>query len=187
MRRAGGVLLLGSATPSLESYAAAQGRADRAASSCRTRARRSRCPTCASSTCGKEFESGNRGIFSSAARAGAWRAARARREERPLREPARQRRRSLLCRSCGHVPAVPALQRRARRAPRRRPAALPLLRLSDADSAALPGVRIGDDSRVRRSARSAWPKKCARLFPRARACCAWIPTRPRASAITRAF
>ena len=115
-------------------------------SRCTSAPRRSRCPRSASSISRKEFESGNRGIFSSAlVQALGERLERG--EKSLLFVNRRGSAGALLCRSCGRLAAVPALQRRALGASQRTIAALPLLRLPDADSARVPGVRLRKRSR----------------------------------------
>ncbi len=105
MRQAGGVLILGSATPSLESHAAAK--ADRIALlELRERATAQPLPDVRIVDLRKEFESGNRGIFSAALVQ-----ALGERLERGEKSLVFVNRRgsagALLCRSCGNSPHCP--------------------------------------------------------------------------------
>ena len=167
MRPRGGVLVLGSATPSLESYAAAKaGRI--ALLELRERATAQPLPAVRVVDLRREFEGGNRRIFGSALVQALGERLGARREERALRQPPRKRRLVAL----PHLrlrAAVPALQRLALGASQRGAAALPLLRLSGADSGALPGLRHGGDARVRRRHRARRRRSAAALSGRARA------------------
>ncbi|MHB8147018.1 MAG: replication restart helicase PriA [Vulcanimicrobiaceae bacterium] len=105
MRRAGGVLLLGSATPSLESYAAATaGRIGLLV--LRERATAQAMPSVRIVDLGTEFEAGNRRVFS-----GSLVQALADRIERGQKSVLFVNRRGsasfVLCRSCGNVPECP--------------------------------------------------------------------------------
>lgn len=105
MRRASGVLVLGSATPSLESFAAANaGRIGLLR--LRERATRAPLPTVHVVDLAREFESGNRRIFS-APLIQALEARLQRREKSVLFVNRRGSAGFLLCRSCGHVPECP--------------------------------------------------------------------------------
>ena len=105
MRRENGVLLLGSATPSLESYAAAKaGRTELL--ELRERATQAPLPAVTIVDLGQEFESGNRRIFSTAlVQALDQRLARG--EKAVLFVNRRGSAGFLLCRTCGHVPQCP--------------------------------------------------------------------------------
>jgi primosomal protein N' (replication factor Y) (superfamily II helicase) len=105
MRKENGVLLLGSATPSLESYSAAKaGRI--ALLELRERATAQPLPEVRIVDLRAEFESGNRGIFSSAlVQALGERLARG--EKSLLFVNRRGSASALLCRSCGHSPHCP--------------------------------------------------------------------------------
>ncbi|HYL27377.1 MAG TPA: primosomal protein N' [Candidatus Nitrosotalea sp.] len=105
MRHEGGVLLLGSATPSLESYAAAlQGRI--AMLELPARATAQPLPRVRVVDLRKEFESGNRGIFSSALVQGL--ADRLQRGEKSLLFVNRRGSAGAqICRTCGTVPHCP--------------------------------------------------------------------------------
>ncbi len=105
MRRENGLLLLGSATPSLESYAAGvQGRIH--VLTLRERATAQPLPDVRVVDLRKEFEAGNRGIFSSAL-VQALGARLERGEKSLLFVNRRGSGSSLLCRSCGNAPQCP--------------------------------------------------------------------------------
>ncbi|HEY9085724.1 MAG TPA: primosomal protein N' [Candidatus Tyrphobacter sp.] len=105
MRRENGVLLLGSATPSLESYAAARARRI-ALIELRERASRQPMPQVEVVDLGTEFTAGNRRIFSIAlTQAIAERLERG--EKSVLFVNRRGSARFLLCRNCGAVPECP--------------------------------------------------------------------------------
>ena len=133
----------------------------------------------------KEFESGNRGIFSSAlVQALGERLERG--EKSLLFVNRRGSAGALLCRSCGDSPQCPrcSVALSVHRGER-------LLRCHYCDYQApipqrLPGLRIGSDPRARSRHRTRGRRSASPLSASARAC-AWIPTRRRASAITRAF
>ena len=134
------MLLLGSATPSLESYAAAkQGRI--ALLELRKRAGAQPMPDVAVVDLRAEFESGNRAIFSDALVQALSEPALPRREEHSLRQSSRQRGFADLP-YLRNGPAVPALQHSALRAPRRRAPTLSLLRFSNADREGVSDVRL---------------------------------------------
>jgi primosomal protein N' (replication factor Y) (superfamily II helicase) len=105
MKREGGVLLLGSATPSLESYAAAKsGRI--ALLELRERATAQPLPDVRIVDLREEFASGNRGVFSSALVQGL--GERLRRGEKSLLFVNRRGSAgALVCRSCGNAPHCP--------------------------------------------------------------------------------
>ncbi len=105
MRRAGGVLLLGSATPSLESYEAAK-RGKIALIEMKERATAQAMPAVSIVDLAKEFESGNKRIFSSAlVQAIGDRLERG--EKCVLFVNRRGSAGFLLCRACGFVPECP--------------------------------------------------------------------------------
>ncbi len=105
MRAAGGVLLLGSATPSLEAYEAAR-RERIALIALRKRATAQAMPSVAIIDLAKEFESGNRRIFSTMLTQSL--ADRLERGEKTvLFVNRRGSARFLLCRTCGFVPQCP--------------------------------------------------------------------------------
>jgi primosomal protein N' (replication factor Y) len=105
MKREGGVLLLGSATPSVESYAAAQARRIELLEM-RARATALPLPAVEIVDLAKEFEAGNKRIFSTAL-AEALRATIDRGEKAVLFINRRGSARFVLCRTCGHVPECP--------------------------------------------------------------------------------
>jgi primosomal protein N' (replication factor Y) (superfamily II helicase) len=105
MRYEGGVLVLGSATPSLESYAAAKS-GKIALLELHERATAQPLPDVRIVDLRKEFERGNRGIFSSALIQSL--GARLERDEKSLLFVNRRgSAASLLCRSCGNAPECP--------------------------------------------------------------------------------
>lgn len=105
MRHAGGVLLLGSATPSLETYAAAQaGKIELI--ELRERATKQPLPDVRVVDLTREFESGNRGIFS-AALVQALGERLERGEKSVLFVNRRGSAGCVLCRNCGSVPGCP--------------------------------------------------------------------------------
>lgn len=105
MKRASGVLLLGSATPSFESYAAAiDGRI--ALLELRSRATAQPMPSVCIVDLTKEFEAGNKRIFSSAL-VQALDERLQRREKAVLFVNRRGSANFLLCRTCGNVPECP--------------------------------------------------------------------------------
>jgi primosomal protein N' (replication factor Y) (superfamily II helicase) len=105
MQHAGGVLLLGSATPSLETYAAARaGRIELIA--LRERATKQSLPDVRIVDLTREFESGNRGIFS-AALVQALGERLERGEKSVLFVNRRGSAGCVLCRNCGSVPGCP--------------------------------------------------------------------------------
>ncbi|HEV7178304.1 MAG TPA: primosomal protein N' [Candidatus Baltobacteraceae bacterium] len=105
MRAARGVLLLGSATPSLESYEAAT-RGALAHIELRARATAASMPAVTIVDLKKEFEAGNRGIFSTALVTGIEERLE-RREKIVLFVNRRGSAGFLLCRNCGFVPECP--------------------------------------------------------------------------------
>ncbi|MBC5815735.1 MAG: primosomal protein N' [Candidatus Eremiobacteraeota bacterium] len=102
MRIENGLLILGSATPALESYAAAQ-RGDVEYIALRERATRQALPSVRVVDMAAEFETGNRRIFSSAL-AQALDARIARKEKSVLFVNRRGSASFILCRACGFVP-----------------------------------------------------------------------------------
>lgn len=105
MRASGGVLVLGSATPSIESYEAAQrGKAELIVM--RARATAQPLPGVRIVDLGKEFEAGNRRIFSTALMEGLTERL-ARGEKTVLFVNRRGSGGFVLCRSCGCVPECP--------------------------------------------------------------------------------
>lgn len=105
MRHAGGVLVLGSATPPLESYEAAlRGKVELV--TMRERATAQPMPAVRIVDLAKEFESGNKRIFSTAL-VEALRERLARNEKTVLFVNRRGSGGFVLCRSCGHVPQCP--------------------------------------------------------------------------------
>ena len=184
MRLESGMLLLGSATPSLESYAAAkQGRI--ALLEMRERATAQPLPAVQIVDLRSEFESGNRAIFSDAL-VQALGDRLERNEKSILFVNRRGSAGSLICRTCGSCAALPPLQHRALGASRGRTVALPLLRFSEADRDAYARRAVRKASRRSASARSGSSKKL-RGSSRMRESCEWIPIQPRASGTTRAF
>ncbi len=183
MRRAGGVLVLGSATPALEDYARAKAGRFPARAVARTRDRAAAAGQRTSSTWRANFEAGSNRIFSTRAGGRDRRTARARREERAVRQPARRRavRAVPLVRLRAELRALFHLARRCI-ATKGGCAATTAMRSSRFPRS----VRRAASVRSRRtaSARSALQPKWRRSF-RPRASCAWTPTRRRASAITR--
>ena len=168
MRRAGGVLVLGSATPALEDYARAQRRPLSARCACASARPRSRCRQTHVVDMTARIR-GRRQPRSSARRWSrrsrrAWSAAR----KRAVRQPPRQRARFVLCRACGHVPqcarcSTSLVVHRGEG----------LLRCHYCDAAApvpavVPGLRQRTDSRIRHRNASASPTEVADLFPAAR-------------------
>ncbi|HTU80915.1 MAG TPA: primosomal protein N' [Candidatus Acidoferrales bacterium] len=105
MRRENGTLLLGSATPSLESYAAA--RAGRIGFlQMRERATKAPMPSVRIVDLGEEFKAGNRRVFSTAL-VQALSARLERSEKSVLFVNRRGSAGFMLCRTCGHVPQCP--------------------------------------------------------------------------------
>ena len=156
--------MLGSATPSLESYAAALAGRIGLDRTCAIARRACRYPPYASSIC-REFE-GATAVSSAGADTGDGDRLE-RGEKRVLFVNRRGSAGVYLCRNCGNVPECTRCSVSLSVHRQRRSAALPLLRPSVADSKRLSELRQRDDPRVR-SRHRARGGRSERLFPQAR-------------------